>query len=57
MKMLAIGLGKHKQALAIHDLGVEGLRESMPRVAEEMLRSGNILLGIGVVENALMRPC
>ena len=60
MKMLAIGLGKHKQALAIHERGVEGLRDLMPRVAKEILRQGNILLGIGVVENAFdetMRIC
>lgn len=52
MKMLAIGLGKHAQALAIHQLGVRGLREVMPRVAEQALRHANVILGIAVVENA-----
>lgn len=52
MKMIAIGLGKHAQALAIHNLGVRGLREVMPAVAMQSLRHGNILLGIAVVENA-----
>lgn len=52
MKMIAVGLGKHAQALAIHKLGVCGLREVMPQVATEALRHGNILLGIAVVENA-----
>lgn len=52
MKMLAIGLGKHAQALAIHKLGVRGLREVMPQVARQVLTHGNILLGIAVVENA-----
>jgi len=51
MKMLAIGLGKHAQALAIHQLGVEGLRDIMPRVGRQVLRHGNILLGLAVVEN------
>jgi hypothetical protein len=52
MKMIAIGLGKHAQALAIHNLGVRGLREVMPQVARQALQHGNILLGIAVVENA-----
>lgn len=52
MKMIAIGLGKHAQALAIHNLGVRGLREVMPVVTGQTLRHGNILLGVAVVENA-----
>lgn len=52
MKMTAIGLGKHAQALAIHNLGVRGLREVMPQVAREALRHANIVLGVAVVENA-----
>ncbi len=52
MKMIAIGLGKHAQALAIHNLGVRGLREVMPAVAKQVLQHGNILLGIAVIENA-----
>lgn len=52
MKMLAIGLGKHAQALAVHNLGVRGLRDVMPQVARQVLRTANILLGVAVVENA-----
>ena len=52
MKMMAIGLGKHEQAKAIHQFGVEGLREIMPRVAKQVLRQGRILLGVALVENA-----
>jgi hypothetical protein len=52
MKMLAIGLGKHRQALALHRRGVAGLRELMPQVALRVLRHGNVRLGIGIVENA-----
>ena len=52
MKMMAIGLGKHAQALAIHRFGVDGLRDLMPRVARQVIRQANILLGVGVVENA-----
>jgi hypothetical protein len=52
MKMAAIGLGKHAQAAALHRLGCAGLRDLMPRVARQVLRHGNIVLGIAVVENA-----
>lgn len=56
MKMTAIGLGKHAQAQAIHRLGVEGLSEVMPRVANRILAHGNILLGLAIVENAYDEP-
>lgn len=52
MKMTAVGLGKHAQALAIHALGVRGLREVMPAAATRILRYGNVVLGIAVIENA-----
>ena len=52
MKMLAIGLGKHRQALAIHGLGVPGLREVMPAVARQVLVHSNVVLGVAIVENA-----
>lgn len=52
MKMCVIGLGKHKQALEIHRYGVYGLRELIPPTARQVLKHGNIILGIGVVENA-----
>jgi hypothetical protein len=52
MKMCVIGLGKHKQALAIHRYGVYGLRELIPPTARQVLKYGNIILGIGIVENA-----
>ncbi len=52
VKMSVIGLGKHAQALEVHRHGTKGLREFIPPVAREVLRHGNILLGIGLVENA-----
>lgn len=55
MKMCVIGLGKHRQALEIHKYGVFGLRELMPKTARQVLRHGNIIAGIGVVENAYDR--
>ncbi|MFT9846313.1 nickel pincer cofactor-dependent isomerase, group 22 [Aneurinibacillus sp. REN35] len=52
MKMAAIGLGKHKQALLIHSHGVRGIRDMMPEVAQVMLEKANILCGMAIVENA-----
>lgn len=52
MKMAAIGLGKHKQALLIHSYGVHGIRDIMPKVAEVMFEKANILCGVGIIENA-----
>jgi len=55
MKMIAIGLGKRVQAEALHAHGVRGLREMMPAVARQVLAHGNVVLGVGIVENALDR--
>ncbi|MEK8132079.1 lactate racemase domain-containing protein [Paenibacillus filicis] len=52
MKMAAIGLGKHKQALALHDYGIRGIRDYMPEVSRVVFAKANILCGIGIVENA-----
>lgn len=56
MKMASIGLGKHAQALALHGHGVEGIRDFMVEVAGEVLGSGHILFGVGIVENAYDEP-
>lgn len=52
MKMSVIGLGKHAQALAVHRFGTKGLRDFMPLAARSILGRGNILMGLGIVENA-----
>lgn len=51
MKMLAIGLGKQRQAQEIHTHGVTGLREIMPAVARQILTHANVVLGMAIVEN------
>ena len=56
MKISAIGLGKHKQALALHSYGVEGIRDFMVEVGEKVMKSGHILFGVGTVENAYDEP-
>ena len=52
MKMALIGLGKLEGALAIHDFGIYGLRELIGPGATQVLLSGKILAGVGLVENA-----
>jgi hypothetical protein len=52
MKMALIGLGKLEGARAVHDFGIYGLRELIAPGATQVLASGKILAGIGVVENA-----
>jgi hypothetical protein len=52
VKMMVIGLGKHHQALAVHRRQSRGLCELIPQVARNVLKHGNIVLGVGVVENA-----
>ncbi len=53
MKMAAIGIGKHKQALLLHSYGIHGIRDLMPEVARVNFEKLNVLCGIGIVENAL----
>jgi hypothetical protein len=50
-KMCTIGLGKHKQALAVHELGLAGLQEHMPEVGHFVAGSGHVLFGVAIVEN------
>ena len=52
MKMIVIGLGKHAQALAVHQHGTRGLRELLPLAAQAVLKQERILFGLGIVENA-----
>jgi hypothetical protein len=51
-KMSSIGLGKERQALAIHRFGATGLRDGIPRAAARVLATGKIIGGLGLVENA-----
>ena len=53
MKMALIGLGKLEGARAVHEFGVRGLRELIAPGAAQVLATGRILAGVGLVENAL----
>ena len=55
IKMAAIGLGKQVQADCLHTYGTYGLRSLMPLVGRQVLRHGNIVLGVGLVENSADR--
>ncbi len=50
-KMLAIGAGKHAQALAIHTHGVKGLTDYMPNVAKVILEKVSVLGGVAMIED------
>ncbi|ARI78667.1 nickel pincer cofactor-dependent isomerase, group 22 [Halobacillus mangrovi] len=52
LKMASIGMGKHKQALALHTYGIKGIRDMMPYVGEVAVAKTNTLFGIAIVENA-----
>jgi hypothetical protein len=52
VKMMVIGLGKHKGALTVHDHGIRGFKEEMPRCAEVFVANLPVLFGIAIVENA-----
>ncbi len=56
LKMASIGLGKHEAALALHGYGVTGIRDYMVEAGEEVFRSGRVLFGLGIVENAYDEP-
>jgi hypothetical protein len=52
VKMAVIGLGKRKQADAMHSFGVRGLRDLIPLATSRLIESGRLWGGIGIVENA-----
>lgn len=52
IKMLVIGLGKHKGATAIHNLGFENFHKLLPIYGNIVLQKAPILFGIALVEDA-----
>lgn len=52
VKMAVIGLGKERQASAIHSFAVFGLTDLIPLVAEKVIGTRKIIGGIALVENA-----
>lgn len=56
-KMMAIGMGKHAQAIEIHRYGVLGLRDYMPEVAGVVLAKAPIAAGFAILEDAYHNVC
>jgi hypothetical protein len=57
MKLIAIGLGKHKGALACHSFGWDEMSNSIQKIASRFLDSGKVMGGIGIVENEMHQVC
>lgn len=53
MKMIVIGLGKHKGASYIHSMGFSQFNSIIPEAGKLILNKTNILFGIAILENAL----
>jgi len=51
MKIMVIGLGKHKQALAMHSYGTYGLRVLLPPVARMVIEKAPVLFGLALLED------
>jgi hypothetical protein len=51
-KIMSVGLGKHRGAEALHAGGVAALGESISEAAQVILRHGNVLGGLAILEDA-----
>ncbi|MBR3036392.1 MAG: DUF2088 domain-containing protein [Lachnospiraceae bacterium] len=52
LKMMAIGLAKHKGCSALHRRGFDTFAENIPKAAEVFLQKMNVVFAVGVVQNA-----
>jgi hypothetical protein len=52
LKMLAIGLGKHKGATTLHSYGFDQFHDLIPRAGKAILDHAPIVFGIAILENA-----
>lgn len=57
MKMMAIGLGKQYGAHICHSKGDDLMSHRIFCIGKEMIEKANILLGIGLIENAFDKTC
>jgi hypothetical protein len=56
IKMLAIGLGKHKGATAFHSCGMDMFGELLPQLGKVVLAKAPILFGLAIIENGYDHP-
>jgi hypothetical protein len=52
MKMLSIGLGKHKGAAKIHTQGFSSFNRLIPALGQEIINNANVIFGLAILENA-----
>ncbi|MBS4960402.1 MAG: DUF2088 domain-containing protein [Clostridiales bacterium] len=52
MKMMAIGLAKHKGASMFHMKGFARFKDGIPELADVFLEKANVVFGVGIVQNA-----
>lgn len=52
LKMLAIGLGKHKGCSTVHNQGFDMFGDVIPAVGNEIIKNAPIYFGVGIVENS-----
>lgn len=52
MKMMTIGLGKQAGAYVAHSAGDDFMPERLLAIGSEIIRKSNIIMGIGLMENA-----
>lgn len=57
MKMMVIGMGKQYGAELCHSSGMEMMEEFVPLYGNAILKNGNVIFGIGLVENAYDELC
>lgn len=53
VKMIGVGMGKITGAAALHRHGMDRFHQVLPETARVVLATGKLLLGVGLVENAL----
>jgi hypothetical protein len=56
-KMLGVGLGKQKGADGLHNEGYGVFSTRIPEYAEVVMKNNNVILGVGIIENALDQTC
>lgn len=52
LKMLVIGLGKHKGASVMHSYGFDRFHELIPAAGQALIEKTKIVIGLAVIENA-----
>lgn len=57
LKMIAIGIAKHKGAAMFHSFGFDSFTELIPQVGEKFLAKAPVAFGVGVVQNAYDDIC